>query len=48
MVDSRFRHDADDLVRDPFPEDDVLVIDMRFDFALRVNIKYLQCLVGFK
>ena len=42
VVHCGLRHEAEGRVVDPLPEDDVLVVDVRLDFLLRLNVEDLQ------
>ena len=46
VVHCGLRHEAEGRVVDPLPEDNVLVIDVRLDFLLRLDVKHLKCATG--
>ena len=41
MIDCGVRHDPDDIVRYPFPKDDVLSVRVRLDLGLGFDVEYL-------
>ena len=38
---------ADGVVRDPLPENDIRVVDVRLDLLLRLDVEYLKCPAGY-
>ena len=46
MVNRRLRDEAEGRVRNPFPEDDVLVTDVGLDFLLSLDVEDLECATG--
>ena len=42
VVDGRFCHDSDGVVRYPLPEDNLLRVGVRFNLGLCLDVEYLQ------
>ena len=46
VVNRRLRDEAEGRVRNPFPEDDVLVTDVGLDLLLSLDVEDLECATG--